>query len=109
MFYLLNATFGINFCFPINNPDRVTTHYVSHAFILALVPFLYAYYWLDLKMSFVCFWLFLLGGRTNFYEGASKDIAPQDIHWHGHEYPSYHAAVGSWSINEIWSQPRHTQ
>ena len=43
--------------------------------------------------SFFC--LFLLEGRTNFYKGASEDIAPppKDIHGHGHEYPSYHDVI----------------
>ena len=36
--------------------------------------------------------MFLLKGRTNFYKGASKDIAPPPKDIHGHEYPAYHSA-----------------
>ena len=43
----------------------------------------------------ICFFFVWLEGRTDFYEGASEDIAPppKDIHGHGHEYPSYHDVI----------------
>ena len=48
-----------------------------------------------LTFLFCLFCFVLLEGRTNFYDGASKDIAPppKDIHGHEHEYPSYHDVI----------------
>ena len=54
--------------------------------------------------SISSFVLFLLGGRSNFYERTSDDIAPppKDIHGHGHEYPSYHDVI---VVNKLTPRP----